>query len=93
MTAFYPLIFIISKILDFIHKANKANSSAISVAWVFNPGLLRRAWKWGGGGNNFHDQLGHIAGHLDQLYCLVGHLDQLHKYKKIQRISQKDKEL
>ena len=53
-----------------------------------------------GGGNDFHDQKGHIVCHLDQFNRLVGHLDQLHKYlkklhryKKIQRISQKDKEL
>ena len=52
------------------------------------------------GVKDFHDQLGHIVCHLDQLNRLVGHLDQLqkyldqlHKYKKIQRISQKDKEL
>ena len=64
-------------------------------------------WKQGcfeerasGGGNYFYYQLGHIVCHLDQLNRLVGHLDQLqkyldqlHKYKKIQRISQKDKEL
>ena len=46
-----------------------------------------------GGGYNFRDQLSHIIGHHDQLYRLIGHLDQLHIYKKIIRISQKNKEL
>ena len=31
-----------------------------------------------GGGNDFHDQKGHIVCHLDQFNRLVGQLDQLH---------------
>ena len=48
---------------------------------------------WLRGGNDILDQISHIVGHVNQLYRFVGYLDQLYKYKKVQRISQKDKEL